>query len=105
MTLKTHLEMTDSSALSALLAHSTQALQQEQLDFSCLDPVTFGVLNDACAQLLQSSTQDADLRLSLVAKNKQLEGKMERLQSDRDRMRGAVQVAQRNEEAAKANYR
>ncbi|CAO1631344.1 unnamed protein product [Sympodiomycopsis kandeliae] len=90
------------SPLGTLLSYAPTSTSGVAIDFSGLDPNTFNLLNEACSQHLQNRSQDAELRLALTAKNKELESTMSRLRSEKDDMRAALDLAQRNAEAAKA---
>ena len=96
----TSISDSSSSALSSLLSLVPQAAKLD-LDFSSLDPTTFLTLNDACTLLLQQRDQDAELRLALSSKNRALESRISRLESDKVDLMGEVDGAKRNEEMAK----
>lgn len=92
----------ESSPLATLLSHAQTQKAKDSLDFSSLDASTFDILNQACSQVLQTRAQDSDLRLSLAAKNKELQSKLDRLQNDNDAIKDALEAAQRGQQAAKA---
>ena len=92
----------ESSPLATLLSHVPPQEAKDALDFSSLDASTFDILNQACSQVLQTRAQDSDLRLSLAAKNKELQSKLNRLQNDNDAIKDALDAAQRGQQAAQA---
>lgn len=92
----------ESSPLATLLSYAQTQPAKDALDFSSLDASTFDILNQACSQILQTRTQDSDLRLSLAAKNKELHSKLDRLQNEHDAIKDDLDAAQRGQQAAKA---
>lgn len=98
------LQLEGTSSLASLLAYAPQS-SKAALDFSCLDSLTFGTLADACTQILAQKQQDADLRLSLSGRLRELERKIERLESEKGDMLAKVDSCKRNEEIAKTQAR
>lgn len=92
----------DHGPLTQLLAQDTQT-SNVSFDFSGLDVAAFRALSDAAARLLEDRRQDADLRRILETKAKVTQSRLDRTEKERERERGAAELACRSKEKLKAH--